>query len=172
MQASAQKNSQTNDIPRITFDSSRFQNHSDQYLATNNFSAPAEDGSYSKFFANNAAPKSLMEGSNPILPPAKLPQQLTTCCTYQVPSTLSMLCLEWPLVVSIPLPQQPLAYFLHSIFLIRRPKLALRIRHSEHRNRPLHFKQLIWCHRLLTQCLLVLRNQFKNFRQQNLMDIL
>ena len=59
----------------MTFDSSTYQTHSDQYLATNNFSAPAEHGSYSKFFANNAAPNSLMEDSNPILPPAKLSQQ-------------------------------------------------------------------------------------------------
>ena len=123
VQLSARKNSQTNDIPRVTFDNSGYQTHTDQYLATKSFSASAEYGSYGNVFANNAAPNSLLEDSKAILPTAKLSQQLTTCCTYQVPSTLTMPCLVLPLRVSIPLPQQPMAHF-HSIFLIRRPKFA------------------------------------------------
>ena len=75
---SAPQSNQTNNIPRVTFDDSRYQNHTDLFLTTNIFSAPAEYGSYSECFPKNAAPSSLMGDSNTILPPANLSQQPTS----------------------------------------------------------------------------------------------
>ena len=75
---SAPQSNQTNNIPRLTFDDSSYQTHTDPSSTTNFFSAPAEYGSYSESFHNNAAPSSLMGDSNTILPPANLSQQLTS----------------------------------------------------------------------------------------------
>ena len=75
---SASQSNQTNNIPRVIFDNSSYQTHTDASLTTNIFSAPAEYSSYSEFFPNNAAPSSLMGDANTILPPANLSQQLTT----------------------------------------------------------------------------------------------
>ena len=75
---SAPQSNQSNNIPRVTFDNSSYQTHTDASLTTNIFSAPSKYSSYSKSFPNNAAPSSLMGDSNTILPPANLSQQLTT----------------------------------------------------------------------------------------------
>ena len=72
---SAPQSNQINNIPIVTFDDSRYPAHTDPSLTTNIFSAPAEYGSYSGSFPNNAALSSL-GNSNTILPPANLSQQL------------------------------------------------------------------------------------------------
>ena len=73
---SAPQSNQTNNIPSVTFDDSRYPAHTDPSLTTNIFSAHAEYGFYSGSFPDNAAPSSLMGNSNTILPPANLSQQL------------------------------------------------------------------------------------------------
>ena len=53
---SAQQSNQTNNNPRVTFDNSRHQAHTDLFLTTTIFSAPAEYGSYSESLPSNLHP--------------------------------------------------------------------------------------------------------------------
>ena len=133
---SAQQSSQRNDIPKVTFDNSRYKTHTYLSLSTNIFSAPAEYNSYSESYPKKAAPSSLMGDSGPILPPANLTKQLTTTSADLLSTTTINNSL-----FGVSLGGFKTAFaandglFSSLRFFIRRPKLPLCIRHSQLRNR-------------------------------------